>query len=122
MSAVDEAALTAAREIRRNLRSTKGIAMFVLFFLGGVIWNVGRAVVLKLVAPEVPDEAQRLAFEEAKQQAFDTVLQRAYHDAAITKYLSPCPIVLFLLFQGTLFFLPLLILLIGYDQTAGEIQ
>src|SRR5262245_7923284 len=114
MSPAREAALTAAREIRRNLRSTKGIAMFVLFFLGGAVVSVGRAIVLKLIAQDVPEEAQRQLFEET--------LQRVYHDAATAKYLAACPIVLFGLFKGTLFFLPALILLIGFDQIAGDIQ
>jgi ABC-type transport system involved in multi-copper enzyme maturation permease subunit len=118
MSPAMEAVLTAQREIRRNLRSTKGIAMFVLFFLGGAVPSVLQVLFLKLVdrttMAELPPEQQRELFEQG--------LARLYDDAT-AHYLSACPPVLFgFLYKGTLLFLPLLILLVGFDQIAGEVQ
>jgi ABC-type transport system involved in multi-copper enzyme maturation permease subunit len=117
MSAMREAGLTALRELRRNLRSTKGIAMFVLFFLGGAVPSVVQVLFLRLVdkttMKELPQEMQRKMFEEGLTQLYD---------AATAAHLATCPPVLFGLFRGTLLFLPLLILLIGFDQIAGEIQ
>jgi ABC-type transport system involved in multi-copper enzyme maturation permease subunit len=118
MSPVTEAGLTALRELRRNLRSTKGIAMFVLFFLGGAVPSVLQVIFLRLVNKGTGIELPL----EARQQIFEEGLTKLY-DPATAKYLSTCPPVLFaFLFRGTLLFLPILILLIGFDQTAGEIQ
>lgn len=116
MSPVTEAGLTALRELRRNLRSTKGIAMFVLFFLGGAIPTVGQVLLAKLVnMPDVP--------LEERQEMFQGALTQLKFDEATAKYLSTCPPSLFLfLFKGALFFLPALVVLIGFDQIAGEIQ
>lgn len=118
MSAVRETGLLARREIQRNLRSTKGIAMFALFFLGGAVPSVLQVLFLRLVDPtnnmqSPPKEVQRQLFEQA--------LSRVYDQETAT-YLSACPPVLFGLFRGTLVFLPIFILLIGFDQLAGEVQ
>lgn len=119
MSPVTEAGLTALRELRRNLRSTKGIAMFVLFFLGGAIPSVGQVLLTKIVDTTTMAEAPL----EARQQMFEGVLMQAKFDEATAKHLSTCPPAIFaFLFKGALFFLPALILLIGFDQIAGEIQ
>ncbi len=119
MSPVTEAGLTALRELRRNLRSTKGIAMFVLFFLGGAIPSVGQILLAKVVDTRTMQEAPL----EMRQEMFESVLRRTKFDEATAKHLSTCPPEFFLyLFKGALFFLPALILLIGFDQIAGEIQ
>jgi ABC-type transport system involved in multi-copper enzyme maturation permease subunit len=119
MSPVTEAGLTALRELRRNLRSTKGIAMFVLFFLGGTIPSVGQVLLTRIVDTTTMGEAPL----EARQQMFEGVLTQLKYDEATAKHLSTCPPPLFLfLFKGALFFLPALILLVGFDQIAGEIQ
>jgi ABC-type transport system involved in multi-copper enzyme maturation permease subunit len=118
MSPVTEAGLTALRELRRNLRSTKGIAMFVLFFLGGAVPSVLQVLFLRLMDKATMSEMPL----EARQQLFEQALSRVY-EPATAKYLSLCPPVLFaFLFKGTLIFLPVLILLIGFDQIAGDIQ
>ena len=69
MSPVREVSLTALREIRRNLGSTKGIAMSVLFFLGGLVPALLYLAASKLQGgpSEAPDVAQQ-AMEEALKQ------------------------------------------------------
>lgn len=119
MSPVREASLTAVREIRRNLGSTKGIVMFVLFFLGGLVPALVQVLLLKLVNPDTNQEVP----EELKQRFFEELLLKSkMYDAETAKYLSACPMVLFGLLKGTLRFVPLLILLVSFDQIAGEIQ
>lgn len=117
MSPLREAGLTALREIRRNLGSTKGIAMFVLFFLGGAVPSVLQVLFLKIVDQNTMAEAP----DEVKRQLFEQGLLKLY-EPDTAHYLSACPPVLFGLFRGTLLFVPLLILLIGFEQIAGEIQ
>lgn len=117
MSAARETGLLARREIQRNLRSTKGIAMFALFFLGGAVANVLPVLLLRFA-----ERANRQAPpKEVQRQLFEQIL-RAEYDPETATYLSACPPVLFGLFHGTLVFLPIFILLIGFDQLAGEVQ
>lgn len=118
MSATREAGLVALREIRRNLRSRKGIAMFSLFLLGGSIPVMLQLFFMKL---EVSIGATTSGSGDSSRALRKMLLERTY-DAEIAGYLIECPPVLLFLLKGTLFFLPLLILLIGFDQIAGEVQ
>jgi ABC-2 family transporter protein len=119
MSPVTEAGLTALRELRRNLRSTKGIAMFVLFFLGGAIPSIGQILLAKVIDTRTMKEAPLAV----RQEMFEGLLRQMKMDEATAKHLSTCPPELFVyLFKGALLFLPALILLVGFDQIAGEIQ
>lgn len=119
MSPVTEAGLTALRELRRNLRSAKGIAMFALFFLGGAIPSVGQILLGQVVDTKTMMEAPL----DVRQDLFEEFLVRLKYDAVTAKHLSKCPPELYTyLFKGALFFLPWLILLVGFDLIAGEIQ
>lgn len=113
MLSMREVGLVAQREILRNLRSAKGIAMFALFFLGGLVPAVVR-VMLRKRAGDVPDEVIKSTF-----QAY---LSKSHDSEAIAKHLADVPPVIYFLFEGTLMFLPLLVLAVGFDQVAGEIQ
>lgn len=113
MLSAREVGLVAQREILRNLRSTKGIAMFALFFLGGLLPAVVR-LMLRKVAADTPDEVVRATFE--------AYLSKRYESEAIAKHLAGAPPIVYFLFEGTLMFLPLLVLAVGFDQIAGEIQ
>ena len=44
MAVREEVSLVARNEIRKNLRSTKGIVMFVFFMLGGMLPTVGSII------------------------------------------------------------------------------
>jgi ABC-type transport system involved in multi-copper enzyme maturation permease subunit len=109
-----EITLTAWRELRRNLKSTKGIAMFVLFFLGGAIASLIPLWIAKIKKDNnIPTE-----LIQSQQEAF---FSKVYGDES-GKYLSTLPNVLYFLFQLTIYALPVLCLLIGFDLIAGEIQ
>ncbi len=62
MLSARDVGIVAQRELSRNLRSTKGIAMFVLFFLGGLVPAMIRFF-LRRAAGDVPDEAVRAQFQ-----------------------------------------------------------
>jgi ABC-type transport system involved in multi-copper enzyme maturation permease subunit len=112
MSPVREASLTALREIRRNLGSAKGIAMFVLFFLGGLLPNLWLQ--REHAGEQIP------AAERAK--LFEEMYVQQGMDAALAHFVATCPPALMLLFKGTLVCAPFVILLIGFDQISGDIQ
>lgn len=113
MLSAREVGLVAQREILRNIRSTKGIAMFALFFLGGLVPAVVRVMIRK-AAGDVPDEVVKAGFQ--------SYLAKNYGNEAIVKHLADVPPIIYFLFEGTLMFLPLLVLAVGFDQIAGEIQ
>ncbi len=107
----------AQRELLRNLRSAKGVAMFVLFFLGGALPSMADVLLF--------DRAN--ATLEKRREMFEAVLASPRfifnYDEATAAYLSRCPSSIFLfLFKGMLYFLPLLVLMIGFEQLAGEVQ
>ena len=92
--------------------------MFVLFFLGGAVPSLLQVLFVRAMSKAGMAEMPA----EARQEIIAQVLSEAYGPAT-AKYLSTCPPLLFaFLFKGTLIFLPVLILLIGFDQIAGEIQ
>jgi ABC-type transport system involved in multi-copper enzyme maturation permease subunit len=118
MLSAREVGLVAQRELLRNLRSTKGIAMAALFFLGGLVPSVIRM----LLARATEGTGVERLTDEDRRALFQQVLERQYHDAGIAKHLSDAPLILYGLFAGTLTFLPFFILVIGFDQIAREIQ
>jgi ABC-type transport system involved in multi-copper enzyme maturation permease subunit len=119
MSMLSEVGLTAARELRRNLKSAKGLAMGTLFLLGGTGGSLLYAQVARYALDRmsqgqtIPDSALR----ELKLEA----LKQTYPEATAS-YLVDCPSVLLLLFKGTLLAIPLLTLLAGFDSVSGETQ
>jgi ABC-type transport system involved in multi-copper enzyme maturation permease subunit len=74
--------------------------------------------VLRLVAHKMAGD-----YNEAEAQAlFAAALTRIYKSEVVGKYLATSPTTLYFLLEGTLMFLPLLVLLVGFDQIAGEVQ
>lgn len=113
MISAREVGVVAQRELLRNLRSTKGIAMFALFFLGGLLPAVVRLMARKL-AGDTPEEVAHAFFE--------TYLSKKFGNDSIVHYLADAPPTIYFLLEGTLTFLPLLVLVVGFDRIAGEIQ
>lgn len=113
MLSAREVGIVAQRELSRNLRSTKGIAMFVLFLLGGLLPAMFRVWAMRAAA-SVPESVVR--------QGFEAYLTDEYKSADVTRYIVDAPPILYFLFAGTLMFLPLLVLLVGFDQIVGEVE
>jgi ABC-type transport system involved in multi-copper enzyme maturation permease subunit len=122
MLSAREVGLVAQRELYRNIRSTKGIAMFALFFLGGLVFSVLVSTIVAVVLKGIAEKAGVTNSPELQRQFFQQYLFGAYDSEAIATHLASAPAVLYFLFKGTLTFLPLLVLLVGFDQIAGEVQ
>ena len=119
MSLSEEIGLVAQHEIRRNVRSLKGIVMFVLFFLLGTLPVLGK-ILVDNAAKEAHLEKMT---PEQKHQAFERALLLTYRgDHSIASYLADAPAALYLLLAMTQLLLPLLSLVIGFDQIAGDVQ
>lgn len=114
-----EVSLTAIREIRKNLRSAKGIAMCSLFFVFGAVPSVLQVLFSKATASAGLDNAPEQMLHEARVKAYTTI----YDSADIGNYLAKCPDTLYVFLLEIAFLcLPVLVLLVGFDQIAGEIQ
>jgi ABC-type transport system involved in multi-copper enzyme maturation permease subunit len=118
MSPLKEAQLACVREIRKNLRSWKGVAMGALFLLGGGAALLIYVALSNLIKREL---AQGDIPEEVKREMREKTLALTY-DQDIAHYLSAAPPVLLLVFKATLLFVPLLTLLIGFEQICGDLQ
>jgi ABC-type transport system involved in multi-copper enzyme maturation permease subunit len=120
MAIMDEVGLTAAREMRKNLRSTKGIAMFALFVLGGVGASLIYLQLSRYLMGQATEKVGAVTDEMLRKGKLEALTQG--FPEATANYLVDCPTVLLFLFKGTLLALPLLILMIGFDSIAGETQ
>lgn len=105
------------RELRRSLRSVKGIILGVLTLLGAIITS------LVCVWIEGDDRAKAgvdstAAYIELKRQA----LEKATGDPSFASYAATIPSSLLIFLKITIWLGPLLIALLGFDIIAGETQ
>jgi ABC-type transport system involved in multi-copper enzyme maturation permease subunit len=106
-----------ARELRRSLRSGKGIALGALTLLGAFVaslicvWIEGsnRASV---------GAASTQAYAELKRAA----IEKATGDASFAAYAAGIPSSLLAFLKITIWFSPLLVALLGFDAISGELQ
>ena len=117
MSPTTEIRILVGRELRRALRSTKGIAIGVLTLLG--------AFVAALACVQI-ERTDRLAAEATSTatyvEAKRAVLEHAYGDAALAAYIASVPSSLLVFLKITVWFLPLLVALLGFDAVTGDLQ
>ncbi len=118
MSPAAEVALVAQRELRKNVRSAKGIVLLALSLLGGVVvafvlaWfeKVKREKLASL-PPEAEAEAQR-----------QIITMLGEGDEALGDALAKAPGALLGAAKATVWFGPALVALLGFDSISGEIQ
>jgi len=123
MLSAREVGVVARRELTRNIRSGKGIAMFSLFLLGGLVFSMLVSNIIGMLLKRLAEKAELGNLPpELQRQLFESYLAEMYGSEATAKHLAGSPAILYFLFKGTLVFLPLLVLLVGFDQLAGEIQ
>lgn len=118
MSPIQEAGLTCVREMRRNLRSAKGLVMAVLFLLGG-----GAASLIYAALSSFTDRLRegRNITDDMMRQVRAEFWQQVWN-ADVGNYLADAPWIYVGLYKGVLWFIPLLTLLVGFDQIAGDLQ
>jgi ABC-type transport system involved in multi-copper enzyme maturation permease subunit len=117
LSPVVEIRVLVARELRRSLRSGKGIALGALTLLGAFVaslicvWIEGsnRASV---------GAASTQAYAELKRAAIEKVTG----DAAFASYAAGIPSSLLAFLKITIWFSPLLVALLGFDAISGDLQ
>ncbi len=112
-----EISLIAQRELRRSVRSVKGIILGVLTLVGAFLASYVTVVI------EGSDRAKagatsNAAFVEMKRQA----LEKVTGDAKLADYIASIPNSLLLFLELTVWLTPLLIALLCFDAVSGELQ
>jgi ABC-type transport system involved in multi-copper enzyme maturation permease subunit len=111
---LSEIGLILGRELRRNLKSAKGIFLFALSALGGTVTS--------LVATEIDRMGQSQLTGEQLSATRELFLTRMYGDPAMGKYLAQAPSVLLLILRLTVWLGPLVVALMGFDAVSGDLQ
>ncbi len=114
MHALEEIWLIAGREIRKNLRSAKGLVIVAISILGGI------ATALLLMKLRAIDEGKISAAQMKELQ--EGALTKKYGDEVMGHYLADAPPVLLGMLLLTVWLVPLLIAIIGFDSISGELQ
>lgn len=106
--------LIALRELRRNVRSVKGILLLVLSALGAT----GMGLVLAYVRRMEENKLGELMLQQMQEQA----MAQLFGSEEMGKYLRDVPNVLFVTFVFSVWVTPLLVALLGFDGVSGDIQ
>ncbi len=118
MNPLSEVGLTCLREMRKNLRSAKGIVMGLLFLLGG-----GAASLIYMALKALADRfSNGQPVPDEQVQALREKLWSGVWNPEIGAYLSHSPLIFVALFKATLWFIPFMTLMIGFEQIAGDLQ
>jgi ABC-2 type transport system permease protein len=126
MNPAAEVALVAQREIRKNVRSAKGLALLGLSVLGAV----GAALAFSLADAKQHEEiARKLASVPPEQVAAASaqlkqglIAMLGGNDEALGEALSKAPFALYLVLKATVWLGPAVVALIGFDAMSGELQ
>ena len=117
MNPATEIRILAAREMRRSVRSTKGIVLGLLTLLGAFVtsfvcvWLEGKQRALE-------HAMSTEQFVELKRQ----LLEKQMGDAARAAYEANVPLSLHAFLEITIWLAPLLIALLGFDVMSSELQ
>lgn len=134
MGALREIAVIGGAELGRTLRSGRVVALLCLYFTFALISGLAvhgcaagvrgqaeaqlEALAEQGADPQQVKEAAREATERGRRE-----LIRAFFsdDEALTEALLATPLVLLIVYKLSLFFLPLYVGLMGFDQLSGEL-
>jgi ABC-type transport system involved in multi-copper enzyme maturation permease subunit len=116
LSPAVEIRLIALRELRRNVRSLKGVALGVITLLGAFV------AALACVSSEGAGRASAAAENEVYGELKRRAIEKTTGDAALASYIASAPSSLLTFLKITIWLAPLLVALVGFDAVAGELQ
>lgn len=115
MNAATEISLLVTRELRRSVRSVKGIVLGIITLVGAVIASIA---VVWMQGAEIERAGSQQALEELNRK----MLEHGTGDTAYAMHLASMPQSLRTFLDITVWLAPLLIALLGFDGVAGELQ
>lgn len=119
MQVVSEVLLTFARELKRTLRSAKGVGGLALFLLGGA----GVAITLFSALDRAHYWNSETGLRDGiRRQALEAMYEGDARKDAIVTYLMRMPEPVMAFYQIAAFFLAMLTMVWGFDSVAGDVQ
>ena len=118
MNPAAEVMLVVQRELRKNVRSAKGLVLLGLSLLGGVAVALVLAFVEKMKEEKLASLPPEAAIEVQKQ----IILQLGNGDEALGEALSKAPGALLGALEVTIWLGPMLVALLGFDAISAELQ
>lgn len=124
MGSLAETVVVFAHEVRRSLRSAKALVLLILYGLasalsGLVFVGATRKIQENLAAitggTPIPPETMM----EMKMGGLSVLFGK---DPALLQSLAEIPLIVIFFFKFAVFFLPVLIILMGFDQLSGELS
>jgi len=112
-----EIRLLVSRELRRSVRSVKGIVLGIITLLGAVLTSIA-VVWIEGANREKLGAGSTEAFIQMKRE----VIEKQTGDAGLASYMASMPWSLVTFLEVTIWLGPLLIALLGFDAIAGELQ
>ena len=127
MEAARETVQIALHDVRRSLKSAKGLVLLGLYLGSFLLAGVGFVLASESMALELRErlEQNRLPVDpaelelEVKTELFENF---AGGDEALARSLAETPMIVLFFFVTALLFLPALVSLMGYDAIAGDVQ
>jgi ABC-type transport system involved in multi-copper enzyme maturation permease subunit len=118
MNPLTEIRLILFRELRRQFRSTKGLVLVILSVLVATLISLALAYGEKKQREMMPVELT----PEQRQAVLAEFLEKTGKDAATAKYLASIPQTVLSMWKVATFTTPWLVLLLGYDSLASDVQ
>lgn len=115
MNAATEISLLVTRELRRSVRSLKGIILGIITLVGAVLTSI---MVVWIQGSDLAAAGGADALAEANRK----MIERHTGDAGMAAQLASMPESLSYFLNITIWLGPLLIALLGFDGVAGELQ
>lgn len=117
MSPAAEITLVAARELKKSIRSVKGIILGILTLLASFM-----AVLICIWIESGVRSKIGGGSTEAFQEAYEQAAVKAGSDPAVAHYMTHIPISLVAFLKVLVWIGPLLVALLGFDSIAGDLQ
>jgi ABC-type transport system involved in multi-copper enzyme maturation permease subunit len=124
MNALKESWAVFAHELRRSLRSAKTLALLILYSLAALLGGLVFVLLTRQVQAGLSSLSggQELPPEALAQMRLGALAAFFGKDEALLQALADVPMIILFFFKVGLFFLPLLVVLMGFDQISGELQ
>lgn len=124
MSPLREIWIIFLRELRKNFRSIRGLILLAITVIGGglvtfLMSQIGaawREGIMKRVAEK------NLPYDETVTEAKRLALTWWFADSATATHVAPAPLLLLFLFTVSLWLVPAIVLVLGFDSVAGDVQ
>ena len=127
MEPLNEVGVIWAAELKRAVRSARVVTLLALYLMFTALVLLVLSYAFGQIQAQIDDQlAISGASPEAMQPEIDKLKQGFLgglfgEDTALLESLAKVPLIVLLTFKITLFFLPLYIALMGFDQISGEI-